>query len=30
MAEGDWAELSEAVNSVYTGFSEKLYTACIT
>ena len=25
MAEGDWAELSEAVNSVYTGFSEKLY-----
>ena len=25
MAEGDWAELTEAVNSVYTGFSEKLY-----
>ncbi len=25
MPEGDWAELSEAVNSVYSGFSEKLY-----
>ena len=25
MAEGDWAELAEAVNNVYTGFSEKLY-----
>ena len=25
MAEGDWAELAEAVNSIYTGFSEKLY-----
>jgi hypothetical protein len=25
MSEGDWLELSEAVNSVYTGFSEKLY-----
>ena len=25
MAEGDWSELTEAVNSVYTGFSEKLY-----
>ena len=25
MAEGDWAELTEAVNGVYSGFSEKLY-----
>ena len=25
MAEGDWSELAESVNSVYTGFSEKLY-----
>ena len=25
MAESDWAELAEAVNDVYTGFSEKLY-----
>lgn len=25
MSEGDWAELTEAVNSVYGGFSEKLY-----
>ncbi len=25
MTEGDWAELTEAVNSVYTGFTEKLY-----
>ena len=25
MAEGDWSDLAESVNSVYTGFSEKLY-----
>ena len=25
MAEDDWAELTEVVNGVYTGFSEKLY-----
>jgi hypothetical protein len=25
MTESDWAELSEAVNNVYTGFTEKLY-----
>ena len=25
MAESDWTELAEAVNSVYNGFSEKLY-----
>ena len=25
MAEGDWTELAETVDSVYTGFSEKLY-----
>ena len=25
MAEGDWSELTDVVNSVYTGFSEKLY-----
>ena len=25
VAEGDWTELAEAVDSVYTGFSEKLY-----
>ncbi len=25
MTEGDWSELAESVNSVYTGFSEKLY-----
>ena len=25
MSEGDWAELTEAVNNVYGGFSEKLY-----
>ena len=25
MAESDWTELSEAVDSVYTGFSEKLF-----
>ena len=25
MAEGDWSELTDVVNNVYTGFSEKLY-----
>jgi hypothetical protein len=25
LSESDWAELSEAVDSIYTGFSEKLY-----
>ena len=25
MTEGDWSELSEAVNNIYDGFSEKLY-----
>ena len=25
MAEADWTELSEAVNTVYTGFTDKLY-----
>ncbi len=25
MTENDWAELSEAVNSVYSGFTDKLY-----
>ena len=25
MAEEDWSELAEAVNSIYTGFSEKLF-----
>ena len=25
MTEGDWTELAEAVNSIYTGFTEKLY-----
>ena len=25
MTEGDWSELAEAVNNVYTGFTQKLY-----
>ena len=25
MTEGDWKELAEAVNSIYIGFTEKLY-----
>ena len=28
MAEGDWAELTEAVNGVYDGFSDKLNSLC--
>ena len=28
MSEDEWAELTDVVNSVYTGFSDKLYSLC--
>ena len=28
LTDGDWSELSDAVNAVYTGFTDKLYSLC--